>query len=488
MSETSPRHSTSAATQSTSRRPLGNRRRVLVLQSLALVLTLALALQTLATGQTLIGDVFRPPARIQQVDTTGNDIDVHVSTRCPVEVVIKSSRCGEMERIPIQVGPLQLPSLTVTAPNLLANVRSCGPQYWVELHGLANPQPIFPFRVGLSCPSPTSCDLVISEGIHGHGAIPLSPALDQAMTNIGSGGSDFIASLHNAYPSLADEIDTYALDLDLLLEQTSRPLNGTCQCHWTGVVEPVDPATDTQAFASSEPTDDSTFTTASLTMKPRCQRLAEGPPHVLQTKDGQPLVQLPAFSACTVSDPGAAEYRLDVQAWATAEGTPGYPLNARSVVEFFAGEAMVSSTLVEVDRGENDPDEIATETLEMAFVRPPTAPPQGVDVVVNSFASVAPGVAVARSPAATMPASPVADATAIATDAAAIAADAAATTSTTTDTATISLPSNLVARSGVYFRLWGFGFVNASMISEGVILATGGPGTHVDDTVDDGEH
>lgn len=241
--------------------------------------------------------------QVQSATAVGTDLQVELVGFCPLELVILSPGCGEVGRIPVTFDALSGWSGTVTIPNALDSVGTCGPQYTIVLADSSESSKEFPFRVETHCDSSQLCTYDIAPGVESVGVVPISPELDQAIESLAS-SEDLIGTLKAQHPALADEIDTYALDLGSLFDEYDREITEACTCQWTGVVHRES-------------------TTTTLTMKPRCQALGTGPELSWFAPDGQALVTLPALQACPSPDLETVEYQLqaDPTSRAVLQGT-----------------------------------------------------------------------------------------------------------------------------------------------------------------------
>lgn len=324
-------------------------------------------------------------AQLDAVTATGMDVGVDVTTRCSVDVVVKSARCGEVDRISVVGSPDAAVSYSLNFPQMLQHAFACGPQFTVELLGLKSHQPTEHFRVEVVCDSHQVCSAALTTGVTATGAIPMSPSLAEAWDGLGP-HTDLFAALREAGPELRREIDTYAFHLADWLKETGQELRETsCLCQWTGVVAQT-PAQDTVvAYPGNSWVNG--YADASLTMVPRCVRLGDGEDQVLKGHEGGIYAALPAIESCPVPQGVQAEVGWEGEIWTAAGGDQGWEAAASLRFEAEVDQHLYDSLLLSALRTATDPQNFVVNALGVAATLAP-APSREVDISLSATAWV----------------------------------------------------------------------------------------------------
>ncbi len=319
-------------------------------------------------------------AQLDAVTATGMNVDVDLTTRCSVDVVVKSAQCGEVDRISVVGDPDSAVSYSLSFGGLLQHAFACGPQFTVEVEGLKSHRPTLPFRVEIACDPRQNCSPQLVTEVTALGAIPMPTPLAKAWDELDP-HTDLITALHRSRPELTRDIDTYAYHLAAWLKETGQELTDTCLCQWTGVVDQT-PAREAAVAYPGKPRV-SAFASASLTMVPRCMRLGTGEHRVLKGQEGGIYAALPAIESCPVPQGLQAEIGWEGEIWAAAGGDLGWDAMASTRFEVEVDSLPADIQLVGAERLAADLEDFAVDGLGVAATLT-SHTPRNVEISLDS--------------------------------------------------------------------------------------------------------
>ena len=310
-------------------------------------------------------------AQVDAVTASGMDVDVEITTHCSVDVVVKSARCGEVDRISVTGSPDVAVSYSLNFSQMVQHAFACGPQFTVELLGLKSTRPTKHFRVEVTCDTHQVCSAELTTGVTALGAIPMPASLAEAWDGLGP-HTDLITALREARPELRREIDTYTFHLADWLKETGQELQDkSCLCQWTGVVGQTPSQDAVVAYPGKSLANG--FADASLSMVPRCLRLGDGEDRVLKGHEGGIYASLPAIESCPVPQGVQAELGWEGEIWTTAGGDLGWDAAASLRFEAEVDKHLYDSLLVSAVRPATDPGDFVVDALGVAATLPPVA-------------------------------------------------------------------------------------------------------------------
>ncbi|MEM1177578.1 MAG: hypothetical protein AAGM22_04485 [Acidobacteriota bacterium] len=235
------------------------------------------------------------------------DLTVSVLDAASLDVVVTNAACGELGRVPVPSTAGGQPSV-VTFHSVFAQVTGlCSLDYGVHLEQTpgASVGAALPFQVGLECAG-TQCDFALEAGLEVTGAVALSRALDDAMTQQAS-SPDLLAAVANAAPALSDAAQSLALAVDREFAAQGLTLGSQCHCLWAGVADiPGEIARRVPrgfgAWACSTKPSDDRDSNASLKARRLCFAAGQGAAAALALPGGQTFTASP-LTACVPNSP-----------------------------------------------------------------------------------------------------------------------------------------------------------------------------------------